>query len=418
MIYKFLKWFAALGIKFYYKNVFIYSKKPLTNNHPKIFASNHPAGFYESLILATLLKRPVIFLVRSDYVNINGLKWLFKILKLHPIYRQTEGLKNVRKNKQVFSYLNDKLKLDAQICIYPEGTTKFQYFLMPIKKGISRLAIGALKDGVKNLELVPIAFNFTEPAQFRSYLTIFSEEPLKLDNTKYSDENDLNNLKDLTSEIKNKMLLVTLHFNNKQRQTIFKKLQLLLINNELKQKTFNKYDYSSTIPEKIKNLSTKIDDLKNEEYNELETKATKYFESISDISDNVVISTPNKFVDYIKIILGFPIYALGIVLHVIPFILIFFLRKTRIKKYEYKAVMTVVIGQFIYSIYFLILLFMSVILFSLSGLIVILIPFLLWFILKYYDFFKDFKARCKFKKYRDKDYIKQQRKDLEQMLDL
>ena len=418
MIYKFLSWFVTLGVKFYYKNVFIYSKKPITNNHPNIFASNHPAGFYESLILVTLLKRPVIFLVRSDYVNIKGLKWFFNFLKLHPIYRQTEGLKNVRKNKEVFSYLNDKLKLDAQICIYPEGTTRFQYSLLPIKKGISRLAIGALKDNVKNLDIVPIAFNFTEPAQFRSYLTVFSEAPLKLNQTMYSNENDLNNLKDLTLKIKNKMHSVALHFNNKQRQIIFKKLQTILINNELSKKSYKAYDYCSTIPEKIKNLSSKTDNLEDERFDELETKTNKYFESISSTSDNAVISEPNRFKDYIKMIFGFPIYILAIILNILPFLLTLYIRKTKIKKYEYKAVLTVVLGQFLYLFYLLFLLGISITLFSKLGLLILILPLLLWFSLKYYDFIKDFKAKFLFNKYINKDKIKRQRKEIEQMLGL
>lgn len=418
MIYTFLRWFAKLGIKFYYKNVFIYSKKPITNNHPNIFASNHPAGFYESLILVTLLKKPVIFLVRSDYVNIKGLKWFFKILKLYPIYRQTEGLKNVRKNKEVFSYLNIKLKLDAQICIYPEGTTKFQYFLLPIKKGISRLAIGALKDNVKNLDIVPIAFNFTEPAQFRSYLTVFSEEPLRLSDQMYSSENDLKNLKDLTLEIKNKMHSVALHFSNKQRQNIFKKIQTILINNELNKKKYKAYDFSSTIPEKIKSLSVKIDTINVENYKELETKTNNYFVSISAISDSAVISEPNRIKDYVKSIFGFPFYALGIVLNILPFLLILYIRKTKIKKYEYKAVLTVVLGQFIYLFYLLFLLIISITLFSKTCIIILFLPILLWFSLKYYDFDKEFKSKNIFNKYENKDYIKKQRKEIEQLLNI
>ena len=400
MIYKFLKWFAKIGIMFYYKNVFIFSEEPITNDKPIIYASNHPSGFYESLILATISNKPPIYLVRSDYVTIKGLMWFFKLLRLFPIYRQTEGLKNVTKNNEIFAELNNELKLNNPITIYPEGTTKFRYTLSAIKKGISRLTIGAINDGVKNLHIVPIAFNFTAPAEFRSHLFINHGLSLKLNNLNNYHENEAIKLKELTKEISDKMKFVTINIADKKRQELFKKLQIIQLNNELIKKKFSIYDYNSDLPKKNKQLSSKINDLDEFISTILEPKILQYFNTLKNAktNDNAVISKDNSMVDYLKLILGFPIFIFSLIFNSLPIAIALFIRKSKIRQYEYKAVVTVLLSQILYLFYFIILSIIALVYFSYFGLSIILLPILAWFALKYYDFLHMWKVKNNLKK--------------------
>jgi 1-acyl-sn-glycerol-3-phosphate acyltransferase len=420
MIYKFLKWFAKIGIIFYYKNIFIYYEEPIANNKPFIYTSNHPSGFYESLILATVSTTPPIFLVRSDYVTIKGLMWFFKLLRLYPIYRQSEGLKNVTKNNQVFKELNNELKLNTPITIYPEGTTKFRYNIRSIKKGISRLTVGAIQDGVKNLNILPIAFNFTAPAEFRSYLFINYGHPLKLNNLNDYSENDAIKLKELTLEISDKMKTVAIDIKETKRQNLFQKIQILQLNNELANKRNHLYEYNSDLPKKNKQLSSRINELDDYISSKLEPKALKYFNLLktTKTNDNAVISKYNSMIDWIKLILGFPIYILSLILNSLPIIIALFIRKNKINKYEYKAVVTVLISQFLYLFYFIILFIIALFSFSYFGLLIVILPFLAWYSLRYYDFSKTWMLKNNLKKSNKKEYLLELRKEICQLIEL
>ncbi len=415
MIYKFLKWYAALGLKFYYRNIFIQYDPELPGKYPVIYASNHPAGFYESLLFATISKYAPIFLVRSDYVTIKGLMWIFRILKLYPIYRQKEGLKNVSKNNEVFRSLYKELENHIPVCIYPEGTTKFNYRIRPIKKGISRLALGAKKYGLKDIQILPIAFNYVEPVKFRSDIFILSGSPMNLSD--YTDD-DLDNpasLRKLTIEIEEQMRKVAIDLKTPEQHNLFKKLQILIVNNYIDRSNHRIYIKNSEIPKKTKNLSSLIKDLDDKSLSILENKSNEYFEQLSIIETNDKAVTNNNytFFNFLKLILGYPLYIIGIIVNALPVLFALNIRKNKIKQYEYKAVVTVLIAQFSYILYFIILILLSTILFSTKGLIVVIFPFLAWFALKYYDFKHDYIDSKNFYNSSQKKKLRELRKELE-----
>ncbi len=417
MIYKFLKWYAILGLKFYYKNIFIQYDPELPGKYPVIYASNHPAGFYESLLFATISKYAPIFLVRSDYVTIKGLMWIFRILKLYPIYRQKEGLKNVSKNNEVFRSLYKELENHTPVCIYPEGTTKFNFRIRPIKKGISRLALGAKKYGLQDIQILPIAFNYVEPAKFRSDIFILSGSSMDLFDFNDEDLDNPASLRKLTIEIEEQMRKVAIDLKTPEQHNLFKQLQLLIVNNSIAGSNQKPYVRNSEIPKKIKNLSNLIKDLDDKSLSILENKSNEYFEQLSSIksNDKAVTNHKNTFVNSIKIFLGYPLYIIGIIVNAIPVLFALNIRKNKIKQYEYKAVVTVLIAQFAYILYFIILILLSTILFSTKGLIVVIFPFLAWFSLKYYDFKHDYFATKNFHNSSKKEKLRELRKEIENL---
>ncbi len=415
MIYKFLKWFAALGLKFYYKNIFIQYDPELPGKSPIIYASNHPSGFYESLLFATISKYAPIFLVRSDYVTIKGLMWIFRILKLYPIYRQKEGLKNVSKNNEVFLSLYKELEKHTPVCIYPEGTTKFNHSIRPIKKGISRLALGAKKYGLQDIQILPIAFNYAEPVQFRSHIFVLSGSPISLSDFVDGDLDNPASLRKLTIEIEEQMRKVAIDLKTPEQHNLFKKLQLIIVNNAIAASNQKPYVRNSEIPKKIIKLSNLIKDLDDKSLSVLTKKSNEYFEQLSIIetNDKAVINNKNTFFNSIKLILGYPLYIIGIIVNALPVLFALNIRKNKIKQYEYKAVVTVLIAQFSYILYFIILILLSTILFLIKGLIVVIFPFLAWYALKYYDFKQDYMATKNFYNSTEKGKLQELRKELE-----
>jgi 1-acyl-sn-glycerol-3-phosphate acyltransferase len=418
MIYQFLRWYARYGIKFFYKNVFIFRETKIDNNTPAIFSSNHPAGFYEAIILTTIFKKPIYFLVRSDYVNIPIFKWFFSIIRLLPIYRQSEGLNNVKKNNEVFSEINNSLKKNAFIGIYPEGTSKYQFKLNPLKKGIARIATGALNAGIKLLKIIPVSFNFSQPDKFRSFLCIYLGEELNLNPAMLQDKKDNVFIKELSSNINERMNQVNINISDIDKQNIFSKLQIILINNELNHKKINAYEENSVLPKQIKAYSQLIEEMNDSQFSKLQKDVLSYFNILNKekTNDLSVIQNNINIFNAISLVLGFPLFIIGIMLNILPILPAIFIVKKYTKVYEYKAVLKVLISQFIYAIYFIIILIFGIIYFKFAGLVFILLPVMAWYSLKYYDMMTDYINSYRYNKSDKKDQMLQTRNQIIELI--
>lgn len=131
---------------------------------PLIVASNHPSAFLEASILGTVLKRPLHYLVRGDMFH-PRFKWLFDWTNQIPIYRQKDGISNLRKNASSFELTYQKLAEGDAVLIFPEAKTILEKRMRPIQRGTAHLAFGTLpylKPG-EELRILPVGVNFTEP---------------------------------------------------------------------------------------------------------------------------------------------------------------------------------------------------------------------------------------------------------------
>ena len=131
---------------------------------PLILASNHPSAFLEASILSTVMKRPIHFLVRGDMFN-PRFRWLFNWTKQIPIYRQKDGISNLRKNASSFDLTYKKLSEGEAVLIFPEAKTVLEKKMRPIQRGTAHLAFGTTPylKGEEKIIVQPVGVNFTEP---------------------------------------------------------------------------------------------------------------------------------------------------------------------------------------------------------------------------------------------------------------
>lgn len=133
---------------------------------PLIVASNHPSAFLEASLLATIFPRPLHFLVRGDMFH-PRFRWLFAWTNQIPIFRQKDGIANLRKNASSFDLTYRKLGEGHAVLIFPEAKTLLEKRLRPIQRGTAHLAFGAIPfipEG-EVMYVLPVGVNFTEPRQ-------------------------------------------------------------------------------------------------------------------------------------------------------------------------------------------------------------------------------------------------------------
>ncbi len=164
MMYAFIRLWATIFLRLYFRKTIIYGLEKVPPRGPLILASNHPSAFLEASILTTVMKRPIHFLVRGDMFN-PKFKWLFDWTKQIPIYRKKDGITNLRKNASSFDLTYEKLGEGEAVLIFPEAKTVLEKKMRPIQRGTAHLAFGTLpyiKDK-EELRIQPVGVNFTEP---------------------------------------------------------------------------------------------------------------------------------------------------------------------------------------------------------------------------------------------------------------
>jgi len=163
-MYWIIKWWAFIFLRLYFRKTIVYGLEKVPPKGPLIIASNHPSAFLEASILATNLRRPIHFLVRGDMFH-PRFRWLFNWTNQIPIYRQKDGIANLRKNASSFDLTYKKLGEGEAVLIFPEAKTVLEKKMRPIQRGTAHLAFGTLPYLKKedNLSIQPVGVNFTEP---------------------------------------------------------------------------------------------------------------------------------------------------------------------------------------------------------------------------------------------------------------
>jgi 1-acyl-sn-glycerol-3-phosphate acyltransferase len=163
-MYWIIKWWAFIFLRLYFRKTIVSGLDKVPKNGPLIVASNHPSAFLEASILATNLKRNIHFLVRGDMFH-PRFRWLFDWTNQIPIYRQKDGIANLRKNASSFDLTYRKLAKGEAVLIFPEAKTTLEKKMRPIQRGTAHLAFGTMPflKGDDTLFVIPVGVNFTEP---------------------------------------------------------------------------------------------------------------------------------------------------------------------------------------------------------------------------------------------------------------
>lgn len=203
MMYAFIRWWATIFLRLYFRKTIIYNREKVPATGPLIVASNHPSAFMEASVLSTVMKRPIHFLVRGDMFH-PRFRWLFEWTKQIPIYRQKDGISNLRKNASSFDLTYRKLSEGEAVLIFPEAKTILEKKMRPIQRGTAHLAFGTMPHIKKGEELViqPVGVNFTNPRQPGTDVVVKFGDPFV---TQHATRDNRDEIEKFTNELSDAM---------------------------------------------------------------------------------------------------------------------------------------------------------------------------------------------------------------------
>ena len=179
---RFILRFARFVVPFLYEKVDTLdeARGRVPEGSPVIVVSNHFGGFADPLVL--LSASPVVprIVARDRIWKVPVAGWIMRWIGAIPVYKPKEQKEPVT-NDQMFASCYDALKASLPLLIYPEGITREDPSIAPLKTGTARIALGARSAGTRGIQIVPVGIHYEYKAALRSRIFINAGKPIDLD---------------------------------------------------------------------------------------------------------------------------------------------------------------------------------------------------------------------------------------------
>ncbi|NBA88090.1 glycerol acyltransferase [Emticicia sp. CRIBPO] len=159
MIYYSIRFYVRIILKIFIKRIDIQGAENIPATGPVLLASNHPNSFFDAILLACVLDRPVWSLARGDAFKKEWARRILSKFYMMPIYRLSEGKEYLGKNDETFEKCSALFKKDQQVLIFSEGICTNQLDLLPLKKGTARLARQSWESGL-DVTILPVGLSY------------------------------------------------------------------------------------------------------------------------------------------------------------------------------------------------------------------------------------------------------------------
>ena len=127
-----------------------------------IFAPNHTNALCDAMAILGIDAQQKVFVARADIFKDPKRARILNWLKIMPINRVRDGLEEVRHNDETINKAVDTLRDGVPFCIFAEGTHHPDRTILPLSKGIFRIALQANESfgHEKPIYIVPVGIEY------------------------------------------------------------------------------------------------------------------------------------------------------------------------------------------------------------------------------------------------------------------
>ena len=162
LLYRGIKHLVNFGLRAYFGKIVIKGRENLPDGQSYILAPNHQNAFLDALMILQLNRfRPTVFLARADIFASTAARKVLGFLKIMPVYRARDGRQSLANNDAIFHTAVEVISRQVPFCMMAEGTHNDRRQLLPLKKGLCRIAFAAkLQTPEKPLYIVPVGIDY------------------------------------------------------------------------------------------------------------------------------------------------------------------------------------------------------------------------------------------------------------------
>ena len=181
-LYAFLRHYVDFMLRMAYRRIKYVGLEKVPADGAVIYAPNHTNALMDALVILAMDRKQKVFVARADIFRNPKVAKILRFLKIMPIMRIRDGMDEVRKNTEIIHKSVDVLLDKVPFCILPEGRHQAKHSLLPLSKGIFRIALEAeeLMDGRLPLYIVPVGLEYGNFFRFRSTVLVQIGDPINV----------------------------------------------------------------------------------------------------------------------------------------------------------------------------------------------------------------------------------------------
>lgn len=170
------------GVNLFFDRVGLVGWENIPKDKPVILVANHQNAMMDPVVCCVFISQQLHWLTRADLFKNPRVNKILRSINMLPVYRERDKVENlIDVNQAIFEEVYDRLKLNAIVCVFPEGTHRGKKQLHVLKKGVVRMAGGALTAGVKDVQILPLGLDYEDYYNYRKSLTIVIGKPIPLE---------------------------------------------------------------------------------------------------------------------------------------------------------------------------------------------------------------------------------------------
>jgi 1-acyl-sn-glycerol-3-phosphate acyltransferase len=139
------------ALRVFFRRIEVVGRRRVPREGACLFVLNHPNGLVDPAFLLAYAPRRVSFLAKSPLFRMPVIGFFVRALDSIPVYRkQDEGEGAASRNRETFERSAELLRRGGTIAICPEGASHSEPYLLPLKTGAARIALGAAAEMAKD----------------------------------------------------------------------------------------------------------------------------------------------------------------------------------------------------------------------------------------------------------------------------
>lgn len=180
--YTILKPIVDWNLKHSYRKVEVRGKENIPTDGAVIIAPNHCNTLMDALVILRAFDDPTVFGARADIFNNPTIGKIMTFIRILPMVRQRDGLRNVLKNNETQEIIVETLENRVRFCMFPEGRHRPAHSLQSLGKGTFRAALAAnAKFGDRfPVYIVPTGLEYGDYFRYRSTSLVTFGKPINV----------------------------------------------------------------------------------------------------------------------------------------------------------------------------------------------------------------------------------------------
>lgn len=177
-----LKFLAEFYIRGSFSRLKYIGTERIPTDGSVIYAPNHCNALMDPLVVINMGEEKKVFVARADIFSGKKSRKFLNFLKIMPINRRRDGLRNMTRAEDTIRKSIEVVGNKVKFCILPEGTHRTMHALLPIGKGVARVAYGAVKEIGSGFPVyvVPVGLEYGDYYRFRNTLLVNVGEPFNV----------------------------------------------------------------------------------------------------------------------------------------------------------------------------------------------------------------------------------------------